>query len=115
MFSPRLHFNMTLEGVFNHLVLPPKLPGGQDPHLDEEAQDFVTRLVAAVVTLDKATNEAYTEPLSSLCQSLRLCGKLNRGSLDKDALATAFKNLGDAPLILYVAEQNAALIIRQSR
>lgn len=106
---------MTLEGVFNHLVLPPKLPGGEDPHLDEEAQDFVTRLIAAVVTLDSATNLAYTEPLSSLCQSLRLCGKLNRGCLDKDALAAAFKEFSDAPLILYVVEQNAALIIRQSR
>lgn len=106
---------MTLEGVFNHLVLPPKLPGGQDPDLDEEAQEFVTRLVAAVVTLDKATNKAYTQPLSSLSQSLQLCGQLNRGCLDKDKLAAAFKDLGDAPLILYVAEQNAALIIRQSR
>lgn len=106
---------MTLEGVFNHLVLPPKLPGGQDPHLEEEAQDFVTRLVAAVVTLDKATDEAYTQHLSSLSQSLHLCGQLNRGGLDKDTLSAAFKDLGDAPLILYVAEQNAALIIRQTR
>lgn len=106
---------MTLEGVFNHLVLPPKLPGGQDPHLDEEAQQFVTRLVAAVVTLDAATKQAYTEPLSSLMQSLRLCARLNRGCLDKDTLSAAFKDLGDAPVVLYVAEQNAALIIRQSR
>lgn len=106
---------MTLEGVYNHLVLPPKLPGGQDPHLDEEAQDFVTRLVAAVVTLDNATNKAYTEPLSSLCQSLRLCSRLNRGCLDKDKLAAAFKDLDDAPLMLYVAEQNAALVVRRSR
>lgn len=106
---------MTLEGVYNHLVLPPKLPGGQDPHLDEEAQDFVERLVSAVDTLDEATKEVYTGPLSTLRQSLRLCGHLNRGCLDKDTLATAFKEFGDAPLILYVVEQNAALIIRQSR
>ncbi|KAK7702617.1 hypothetical protein SLS64_009580 [Diaporthe eres] len=105
---------MTLEGVYNHLVLPPKLPGGQDPHLDEEAQDFVERLFNAVDTLDNATKEVYTESLSSLRQSLRLCGQLNHGCLDKDTLAAAFKDLGDAPLILYVVEQNAALIIRQS-
>lgn len=106
---------MTLEGVFNHLVLPPKLPGGQDPHLNDEAQEFVGRLVTAIETLDKATDELYTEPLSSLRRSLTLCGRLNRGSLDRDAMSAAFQDLGSDPLILYVFEQNAALIIRQSR
>ncbi|KAL1869170.1 hypothetical protein Daus18300_005707 [Diaporthe australafricana] len=105
---------MTLEGVFNHLVLPPKLPGGQDPHLDDEAQEFVVRLVTAIETLDKATDKLYTEPLSSLRRSLTLSGRLNRGSLDRDTLSAAFQDLGSDPLILYVVEQNAALIIRQS-
>ncbi|KAL2277594.1 hypothetical protein FJTKL_15342 [Diaporthe vaccinii] len=105
---------MTLERVFNHLVLPPKLPGGQDPHLDEEAQDFVERLLNAIDTLDKATHEVYAKSLSSLRQSLRLCRQLNRGCLDRDTLVAAFKDFKGTPLILYVVEQNAALIIRQS-
>lgn len=104
---------MTLEGVFNHLVLPPKLPGGEDPHLDDEGRDFVTRLIAAIDTLNSATNEVYNAPLSTLRKSLHLCRHLNRGCLDKDTLAVAFKDFGPAPLILHVVEQNAALIIRQ--
>ncbi|KAI3400394.1 hypothetical protein diail_3411 [Diaporthe ilicicola] len=106
---------MTLEGIFNHLVLPPKLPGGQDPHLDKETQEFVGRLVTAIETLDKATNELYTEPLSCLRRSLDVSGRLNRGSLDRDTLIAAFQDLKSDPLILYVVEQNAALIVRQSR
>lgn len=105
---------MTLEGVFNHLVLPPKLPGGQDPHLDEEGRDFVTRLIAAIDTLNAATNENYSGPLSSLRDSLHICRHLNRGCLDKDTLAVALKDFGHAPLVLHVVEQNAALIIRPS-
>jgi hypothetical protein len=106
---------MTLEGVFNHLVLPPKLPGGQDPHLDEEGRDFVTRLTAAIDTFNTATDENHSGPLSSLQKSLDICSHLNRGLLDKNTLAVAFKDFGQAPLVLHVVEQNAALIIRPSR
>ncbi|POS73886.1 hypothetical protein DHEL01_v207720 [Diaporthe helianthi] len=105
---------MTLEGVFNHLVLPPKLPGGEDPHLVEEGRDFVTRLIAAIDTLNAATNENYSQSLAPLLKSLDLCRHLNQSCLDKDTLAAALKDFGHAPLVLHVVEQNAALIIRPS-
>ena len=56
---------MTLEWVYNHLVLPPKVPGGQCPHLDEEAQDFVGRLFSAVDTLDKSHFPLCANPFAS--------------------------------------------------
>lgn len=106
-----------LEGVFNHLVLPPKLPGRQDPLLEDESQDFIKRLVKAVDVLYVAVRAArnLTEALASLRQSLCLCSTLNRGRLDKDTLLAAFHKLGSEPLILYVVEQNAALLISKKK
>ncbi|ROW07311.1 hypothetical protein VMCG_03763 [Cytospora schulzeri] len=103
-----------LEGVFNHLVLPPKLPGRQDPHLEDESQDFVKRLIKAIDTLSiAATNTHMVDALVSVRQSLRLCSVLNRGRLDKDALIAAFQKFGKEQLILHVIEQNAAILIRR--
>lgn len=104
-----------LEGVFNHLVLPPMLPGRQDPHLDDESQEFIKRLTKAIDHVNCLTSSTYdlTEVLDSVRQSLHLCGVLNRGRLDKDALVDAFQKLGSNQLILYVVEQNAALLVRR--
>ncbi|KUI56442.1 hypothetical protein VP1G_03790 [Cytospora mali] len=105
-----------LEGVFNHLVLPPKLPGRQDPHLEDESQDFIRRLIKAVDTLSTTTNNVQDldDALNSVRQSLRLCSLLNRGRLDKDTLLSALQNLGSEQLVLYVVEQNAAVLIRRN-
>lgn len=103
------------EKVFNHLVLPPMLPGGQDAQLEDEAQDFIQRLLKAVGTLRGAVGSEHDEALTSLDQSLRLCSTLNRGRLDKETLLPAFQKLGNACLILYILEQNAALLIRRHK
>ncbi|KUI72508.1 hypothetical protein VM1G_07810 [Cytospora mali] len=105
-----------LEGVFNHLVLPPKLPGRQDPHLEDESQDFIKRLIKAVDTMSTVANNVQdlAETLNSVRQSLRLCSLLNRGRLDKDTLISAFQDLGSEQLVLYVVEQNAAVLIRRN-
>lgn len=105
-----------LEGVFNHLVLPPKLPGGQDPHLEDESQDFIKRLIKAVDTLSGTTTNAHINgTLASVRQSLHFCSVLNRGRLDKDTLISVFQRFEEEQLVLYVVEQNAALLIRRTK
>lgn len=104
-----------LEGVFNHLVLPPKLPGRQDPHLEDESQDFIKRLIKALDTLSAASKAHMNDALSSVRQSLCLCSVLNRGRLDKDSLFATFQKLGEEQLVLHIVEQNAALLIRRSK
>ncbi|RYP37538.1 hypothetical protein DL767_002846 [Monosporascus sp. MG133] len=41
----------SLESVFNHLVLPPKLPGRQDPDIEGVTHSILTRLIRACDTL----------------------------------------------------------------
>jgi hypothetical protein len=48
-----------LESVFNHLVLPPKLPGQQDRDIEGIEQSILTRLIRACDTLGKSTGQQF--------------------------------------------------------
>jgi len=103
-----------LESVFNHLVLPPKLPGHRDIDLVGIQQNIITRLICACDTLGKITGQQYTEAWASVQQSLRICFNINLGCLEKASVLQEFYNLQrNGLLILYVVEQNAALLIRR--
>ncbi|RYP56983.1 hypothetical protein DL769_009768 [Monosporascus sp. CRB-8-3] len=67
-----------LESVFNHLVLPPKLPGQQDPDIEGVTHNILTRLIRACDTLGNLSGQTLNQLL-----------------------------------ILHVAEQNAAILIRR--
>lgn len=102
----------SLEAVFNHLVLPPKLPGREDANLEDLSQDFVQRLLASCAKLESFVLSDLGQIISSLRHSLRVCGELNRGRLDRKSLISAFQTIKEQPLILHVVEQNTALLIR---
>lgn len=104
----------SFEALFTHLVLPPKLPGQQDADLDRLGQQLVDRLTNAVTTLAalESCPPSAKEALTDLEQSLRRCAKLNRGGPDQDSLLEAFSSIEVTPLIIYVVEQNAALLMR---
>jgi len=104
-----------LESVFNHLVLPPKLPGHRDIDIEGIEQSILTRLIRACDTLGKITGEQFRETWTSIRYSLRICLNINPGRLEKTSLMQEFYNLQrDCLLILHVVEQNAALLIRRS-
>ena len=93
----------SLESIFNHVVLPPKLPGQQDSDIDDVNHAVLARLIRACDTLAQLPGH-----------SLRLCHRLNQGRLEKASLQQAFDSLGpDELLILHVVEQNAAVLIRR--
>lgn len=102
----------SLETVFNHLVLPPKLPGRQDANLEDLSQEFVQRLSMSCTKLERVAPSALRQPISSLRHALRVCGELNHGRLDRKSLISGFETINKQPLILHVVEQNAALLIR---
>jgi hypothetical protein len=106
-----------LESVFNHLVLPQKLPRQQDINIEEIEINVLTRLLDACDTLGEAAGPGLVEAWMTLGRSLRVCLDLNLGRLEKASLLREFHNLRQNHLlILYVQEQNAALLIRnQSR
>ncbi|KAH8656605.1 hypothetical protein BGZ60DRAFT_384977 [Tricladium varicosporioides] len=103
-----------LESVFNHLVLPPKLPGHRDVDFEGIEQSILTRLIHACDTLSKFTGQQFGETWVSVRYSLRICLNVNLGRLEKASLQQEFSNLQqNGLLILYVVEQNAALLIRR--
>lgn len=103
-----------LESVFNHLVLPPRLPGQQDVDIEGIKQSILTRLIRASDTLGKFTGQQYAETWASVRHSLRVCLNINPGRLEKVSMLQEFENLQPKQLlILHVVEQNAALLVRQ--
>lgn len=103
-----------LESVFNHLVLPPRLPGHQDEGLGEVEQCILTRLISACDSLIQLTGEQFEDTWASLRHSLSVCRNLNWGRLEQTSLRQEFCNLQpNVLLILYVVEQNAAILLRR--
>jgi hypothetical protein len=103
-----------LESVFNHLVMPPKLPGQLDTDTEGIEHDILTRLIRACDTLGKFAGQEFAETWASLCHSLRVCLNVNQARLEKGLMLQEFYNLQpNNLLILHVVEQNAALLIRR--
>lgn len=100
------------ESVFNHLVLPPKVPGTHDIHYAAVSRDLVDRLVDGVDFLTKHVPAEQKPALVTLGRSIGTCGRINRGYLDKALLVKAFATIEEQPLILHMETQNAALVIR---
>lgn len=103
-----------LESLFNHLVLPPKLPGQQDTDTERINESILTRLIHACNTLGKLPGQEFAEAWASICHSLRLCLHLHQGRLEKRSMLYEFCRLQpNHLLILHIVEQNAALLIRR--
>ena len=103
-----------VESVFNHVVLPPRLPGQLDTDIEGIEESVLTRLIRACDTLGKFASQDYAETWTRLRHSLRICLNLNRGRLEKASLMENFRCLQPKDiLILFVVEQNAALLIRR--
>lgn len=103
-----------LESVFNHLVLPPKLPGHRDIDLEDIEQSILTRLIRACDTLGKFTGQQFRETWPSVRYSLCVCLNIRSGRFEMASVLQEFCNLQrNGLLILHVVEQNVALLIRR--
>ncbi|KAK5636041.1 hypothetical protein RRF57_011753 [Xylaria bambusicola] len=100
--------------VFNHLVLPPEIPGSQDDDVDLVSQNVLSRLIQATeVAINLTPETLWQEAFRDIEDSLNICIRLNRGRLERNSLLQHFKNLiPGRMLILYLNEQNAGLLIR---
>jgi len=103
-----------LESLFNHLVLPPKLPGQQDTDIERINENILTRLIHACNTLRKLTGQEFADTWASISHSLRICLYLHQRRLEKRSIIHEFCNLQrNHVLILNIVEQNAALLVRR--
>ncbi|KAH6355539.1 hypothetical protein HBI34_227520 [Parastagonospora nodorum] len=100
--------------VFNHLVLPPQLPGKQDINTAGIGDAIILRLIQATNTLSRLGSDGQTPTWYAIRQSLYCHQTLHAlGRLEKLSLISEFRNLdSDQLLLLHIAEQNAALIVR---
>ncbi|KAI0444448.1 hypothetical protein F4803DRAFT_249140 [Xylaria telfairii] len=106
-----------LSSVFNHLVLPPKIPGAQDTNINAVSRDILTRMIHATDTAINITSYGpWRGTYQNLQDSLRACLELNRGHLEKGCLLKHLQELDlGKVLILYLNEQNAGLLIRRDK
>ncbi|PYI00078.1 hypothetical protein BO71DRAFT_454866 [Aspergillus ellipticus CBS 707.79] len=105
----------TLVDTFNHIAFPPKLPGNQDKDPAKVERNLIDRLRHAVKHLDSAADEEMKPIWKSIEVTLSMCCTVNRdGMVNKAALLEALDKLNPGgAIITYVAEQNAALLLRR--
>ncbi|KAI0541382.1 hypothetical protein GGR58DRAFT_519492, partial [Xylaria digitata] len=109
--------NMDLLGsVFNHLVLPPDIPGAQDSDVDAVSGDLITRMIQATTTaIEIPCGGPWIEAYQDLQTSLNTCLQLNRGHLERGSLLQHLQKLNPGQmLILHLNEQNAGLLIHRN-
>jgi hypothetical protein len=101
--------------LFNHVALPPQLPGKQDDKIDQIECALINLLQNASRTLRDLTKDDVCDQFDAVCHTLHACKAVNAGGkLDNAALGDEFENIGRKDLlILHVAEQNAGLLIRR--
>ena len=104
-----------LESLFNHIALPPRLPGKGDGNLNEIQDALTNCLLDASRTLRDQTTGELSRQWETIRNILHISKTVNAGGkLDKTSLLTQFRRLERKDLlILHIAEQNAGLLIRR--
>ncbi|KAG9228031.1 hypothetical protein BJ875DRAFT_529478 [Amylocarpus encephaloides] len=104
-----------LEPIFHHLALPPQLPERQENNLDKIGEALADRLLCASIALRDATYEQFGPCFDAVRRVILTAKTINAGGkLNQISLLKAFRELqGNDLLIVHVAEQNAALLIRR--
>ena len=105
----------SLESLFNHVALPPRLPSKQDGRLEQIEQGLTQRMLDASRALKDLTSERFSDEWNCIRRSLQACRTVNAGGkLNKASLLAEMRGLERQDiLILHVAEQNAGLLIKR--
>jgi hypothetical protein len=103
-----------IEGLVNHILLPPDLPGFPELCIDQIEDSLRSRLQDASVTLRDTLRDDKFDDLRFILQT---CSQVNiAGKINKSNLVTAFRNLTPRTvLILHITEQNTGLLIRRKK
>lgn len=102
-----------LDSVFNHIVLPPNIPGCQDIDVRAVGHNILMRFLNACETLGALPGQELQEGWESARRQLLLCRHLHQQPFDRMFLQSVFSHLSaDCPVTLYIAEQNSAILIR---
>ncbi|OLN95466.1 hypothetical protein CCHL11_05173 [Colletotrichum chlorophyti] len=119
--GPSLPAPAVQDALYNHLVLPAKLPQQRDLDVRLVENALVERMIGAAKVMcgiglpDHAPADG--KAWEALRQALVACRYLNRsGRVDKTSFLRELQQLGpDGSIILHIESQNAGLIIRRAQ
>lgn len=104
------------DALYNHLVLPPKLPHRRDPNLNEIEADLINRLIACVKHIRDLPDNGSHSTWNAIERGLQATNIIHSsGHVDRDVLARELNGLGEADfVVVHVHAQNCALFIRRA-
>lgn len=96
----------SIERVFNHIFLPPQLPGRQDADLDSIGDDIVHRIQRACASLKTTTGDDLQDTWSTVEDAVSASSMANGNYRTVESLREAFKELKKEKnvLALYIEE-----------
>ena len=110
--------NASLEFLFNHVFLPPRVPHADDTQDGKGDNILMDRLTYLVELFRERIGPSYYQEWSDVCKMLRKFARLHSAnrSLSRALLKSAFRDVEDGEiLVLHIAIQNSGLIIRKHR
>lgn len=118
--------------IFNHLALPPRLPGAEDANIDEVEASIAARLVAACRLMFATTTAFHPSPAvgsgrltaseawNTIDRAISASHIVNKGGrVNKPHLLAQLRSLALATssrpevLVLHIRRQNAAVLIHR--
>lgn len=104
-----------LDYLFNHIALPPRLPQKNEAQVEKLEKALTESLLKWACLFREDLHDESRQLWDLLIDAIRSCDILHAGGkLNSSSLITAFSQLaGGQCLIVYVAEQNAGLLIHR--
>ncbi|KPM37446.1 hypothetical protein AK830_g9109 [Neonectria ditissima] len=104
------------DALYNHLVLPPRLPHRQDPNIVDVENELVERVLRAARHMRNLPKNELGHIWDAVGRSIQATKAINfRGRIDCSILAKELNALSESDfIIVHVQYQNCALFIRRS-
>ena len=104
-----------LELIYNHIVLPPRLPSQHDSSVHDIDKHIAQHALNATNTLLGASESDHRDVWDRVKMSLDLCHAVHtNGHVDRFALMDAFSKMEEnVGIILHIEKQNSGLYIQQ--
>ncbi|KAM0427773.1 hypothetical protein ACHAPT_007229 [Fusarium lateritium] len=104
------------DALYNHLVLPPKLPHRRDTNFNEIEADLIDRLLASVKHIRDLPDNDSRSTWKAIERGLQATKIVHSsGHVDRDVLSRELNGLGESDfVVVHVHAQNCALFIRRA-
>lgn len=107
-----------MESIYNHMVLPPRLPSRLDSKLRDTEHGLMARLVSSCRVVRDNSDDSFYARWDTIRRSLETARRVNcNEKINKAALVSALSEpRPHETLILHVSQQNAGVLItKQNR